>query len=116
MMTIGIDGNEANVIEQVGVSTYTLNLLKEFHKKSNKNLVFNVYLKEKPLESLPTENNFFKYKVVVGNFLWSQIFLPVKLLTGEKNDVFFSPAHYIPRCITTPTVVTIHDLSSFYYP
>jgi len=116
MISIGIDGNEANVKEHVGVSTYTQNLLNEFRKKSSSNLIFNVYLKDKPNDSMPSENKFFKYRVVAGSFLWSQLFLPVKLLTGEKNDVFFSPAHYIPRFITTPTAVTIHDLSFFHYP
>ena len=115
-MTIGIDGNEANVKEQVGVSTYTQNLLSELRKKSSKSLLFNVYLKQEPLHAMPEDNKFFKYRIVRGRFLWSQVFLPVKLLTGVKNDVFFSPAHYIPRFISTPTVVTIHDLSFHYFP
>lgn len=116
MMTIGIDGNEANVKEQVGVSIYTQNLLTEFRKKSNKSLLFNVYLKNEQLNTMPEDNKFFKYIIVRGRFLWSQLFLPVRLLTGVKNDVFFSPAHYIPRFISTPTVVTIHDLSFHYFP
>ena len=31
-------------------------------------------------------------------------------------NVFFSPAHYSPRFCPVPQVVTIHDLSYFYYP
>jgi len=116
MLSIGIDGNEANVKEHVGVSTYSQNLLSQFHKRANKNLQFIIYLRNRPLKTMPIENKYFRYEIVKGKFLWSQIFLPVKLLTGKDNGVFFSPAHYIPRFITTPTVVTIHDLSYYYYP
>src|SRR3989344_2811886 len=116
MLSIGIDGNEANVKEQVGVSTYSQNLLSQFHKRVNKNLQFIIYLRNRPLKTMPIENKYFRYEIVKGKFLWSQIFLPVKLLIGKKNNIFFSPAHYIPRIITAPTVVTIHDLSYYYYP
>ncbi|MDP3974537.1 MAG: glycosyltransferase family 1 protein, partial [bacterium] len=114
--SIGIDGNEANVYKKVGVSVYTQNLINYFQKKSNKTLNFNIYLRNKPIKTMPSENKYFNYKVVKGLFLWSQLFLPLKLIFNNKSDVFFSPAHYIPRFSTIPTVVTIHDLSFHYYP
>jgi len=115
-MLIAIDGNEANVKEKVGVSIYTLNLLYYFKKKANKELNFLIFLKEKPIKKMPQSNNFFKYEVVKGSFLWSQLFLPVKLFLKTNINVFFSPAHYLPRFTKIPSVVTIHDLSYFYYP
>ncbi len=115
-MTIGIDGNEANVNYQVGVSAYTLNLLRYFRKWSNKDLHFQIFLKDDPLPHLPKEGDFFHYQIVKGNFLWSQFFLPMALNLKRDNDVFFSPAHYSPRFCPAPLVVTIHDLSYFYYP
>lgn len=115
-MLIGVDGNEANVEEKVGVSVYTYNLLKYFKKKSSPDLKFKIYLKNQP-KNLPEESSFYKYEVVPGNFLWSQIFLPLKLYTDKiKPDIFFSPAHYLPRFCPTPTIVTIHDLSYIFYP
>lgn len=114
--SIGIDGNEANVYRKVGVSVYTQNLINYFQKKSNKTLNFDIYLRNKPIKTMPPKNKYFNYKVVKGLFLWSQLFLPLNLIFNNKNAVFFSPAHYIPRFSTIPTVVTIHDLSFLYYP
>jgi glycosyltransferase involved in cell wall biosynthesis len=115
-MVIGVDGNEANVEKRVGVSVYALNLLKYFGKKSNENVRFKVYLRTKPREDMPKENKYFKYEVVAGTFLWSQIFLPFRLFTKKDIDVFFSPAHYLPRFCPVPTVVTVHDLSYLFFP
>jgi len=119
-MIIGIDGNEANVREKVGVSMYTLKLLEYFQRVSNEHDQFIVFLKDTPRDELPFQTTYFKYCVVKGSFLWSQIALPLHLMfshyTKNKIDVFFSPAHYAPRFSFCPTVVTIHDLSYFYYP
>lgn len=115
-MTIGIDGNEANVKTRVGVSVYTFNLLHYFKKRSNGSTQFVIFLKEKPFSDLPEENSYFRYEVVEGKFLWSQISLPIRLYSKRDIDVFFSPAHYAPRFCPVPLVVTVHDLSYFYYP
>lgn len=115
-MIIGVDGNEANIEKKAGVSVYTYTLIEYFKKKSSPNLRFKIYLKNPP-NKLPEESNYFKYQLVAGGFLWSQIFLPWKLFhEDEKIDVFFSPAHYLPRFCPAPSVVTIHDLSYLYYP
>jgi len=119
-MIIGIDGNEANVEHRVGVSVYTLNLLKYFQSHASKDTQFIVYLRNKPLVELPQTTKFFTYKIVWGPILWSQLFLPLRLwiykLSGNILHVFFSPAHYIPRFCPFKTVVTIHDLSYLYFP
>lgn len=119
-MIIGVDGNEANVQQKVGVSVYTLKLLEYFQEHSNKNLRFIVYLKKAPHADLPDETDFFSYKIVKGSFLWSQLFLPFELLKNrfsrDKCDVFFSPAHYAPRFSFSPTVVTIHDVAYLHFP
>jgi len=115
-MLIAVDGNEANVKEKVGVSIYSFNLLHYFKKKANNQLKFLILLKENPKETMPKSNNFFRYEVVKGSFFWSQLFLPVHLFLKKDIDIFFSPAHYLPRFIKIPSVVTVHDLSYFYYP
>lgn len=115
-MIIGIDGNEANVDKHVGVSVYTLTMLKYFAEHATENLQFRVYLKDQPKDLLPKPSSHFRYDVVNGRFLWSQIFLPIRLYTKKEIDVFFSPAHYTPRFCPVPLVTTIHDLSYFYYP
>lgn len=114
-MKIGIDGNEANIIERVGVNIYTYELLKYFSKISSKKHQFIIYLKNKPLPDLPNEKKYFQYKVIPGCFLWSRTSLPIYLLFN-KPDILFCPAHYSPMFSTIPTVVTIHDLSYEFYP
>lgn len=116
MVKIGVDGNEANVEKKVGVSVYALNLLKYFHKVANENTRFYVYLKNAPLNDLPKENKYFKYKVIKGKVLWSQIFLPLNLFIHKNIDVYFSPAHYLPSYCSVPQIVTIHDLAYLYFP
>ncbi|MFZ6034987.1 MAG: glycosyltransferase family 4 protein [Patescibacteria group bacterium] len=115
-MIIGVDGNEANVERRVGVSVYALNLLRYFCKWATDTARFKVYLRTPPQADMPKENRYFKYEVVPGAFLWSQIFLPLKLYSQKDIDVFFSPAHYLPRFCPVPSVVTIHDLSYLFFP
>lgn len=115
-MIIGIDGNEANVEKRVGVSVYTSTLLSYFVKQANEKRQFLVYLRDEPKAHLPKATEFFEYRVIKSKLLWSQIFLPLELYRNKEIDVFFSPAHYSPRFCPVPVVVTIHDLSYFYYP
>jgi glycosyltransferase involved in cell wall biosynthesis len=115
-----IDGNEANVEHKVGVSVYTAQLLSYFQKNANENTRFTVFLRNMPRADMPIPTAYFKYEVVPGAVGWSQLFLPLRLslhyLKGIRYDVFFSPAHYIPRFCPYKTVVTIHDLSYIYFP
>ncbi len=115
-MIIGIDGNEANVNERVGVSMYTFNILKEFYKNASEENKFVIYLRKTPLSDLPKQNENFKYVVIAGSVAWSQVFFPAYLATHKRPDVLFCPAHYIPRFSSVKTVVTIHDVAYFYYP
>lgn len=113
-MTIGLDGNEANVKNRVGSGQYAFSMLQEFARVKNKNFV--VYLKEKPVPDLPKESVNFKYKVFGPKKLWTQFALPIKLTIGNKPDIFFTLGHYGPRFSATPYAVTIFDLSYLYYP
>ncbi len=115
-MIIGIDGNEANVEKKVGVSVYTIKLLEYFQKHASDETQFKIFLRNPPMSFLPKENTYFKYEVVPAKFLWSQIFLPIHLYFRTNIDVYFAPAHYAPRYCPFPIVVTIHDLSFFYFP
>jgi len=115
-MIIGVDANEANVPMKVGVSVYTLNLLRYFRKRADKNTQFKIFLRHKPSSDLPDANRYFSYEVISGIVFWSQIFLPLHLYSKRDVDIFFSPAHYAPRFCPVPTVITIHDLSYIYFP
>ncbi len=115
-----VDGNEANVEYKVGVSVYTFQLLSYFQKNADEKTRFTVFLRNAPRADMPSASEYFRYEVVPGTIGWSQLFLPLRLgmkfIKGIRYDVFFSPAHYIPRFCPFKTVVTIHDLSYLYFP
>jgi len=117
-MIIGIDGNEANTKEKVGVHQYAYELLHSFYricKNQKLQLRFLIYLKEPPSADLPTENEYWKYIVIPGEGLWILRRLMPALLTNSTIDVFFSPSHYLPFLYRTPQVCTIHDLGYLEY-
>jgi glycosyltransferase involved in cell wall biosynthesis len=113
-MNIGIDGNEANVENRVGVNKYAFKLLWELYKlnensTSPHNLI--VYLKNKPLLDLPKETKNFKIKVLSGEGLWILTKLtPYLWKNPEKIEVLFSPSHYTSPFLTIPRVCSIMDL------
>lgn len=114
-MIIGVDGNEANVIQRVGVNVYTYELLSYFRSVANKNNQFAIYLRKNPLPDMPKKSAYFTYHVIPGPILWSILSLPIYLVYS-KPDILFCPAHYSPRFTSIPTIVTIHDLSYEYFP
>jgi len=115
-MLIGIDGNEANTQNRVGIGQYAFNVLCGLENIDKKNSYFN-YLKNPPLLDLPKEREGWKYKIFGPGKLWTQIALPIKLFTQkEKLQVFYSPSHYAPRFSPFPTVISIMDLWHHRHP
>jgi glycosyltransferase involved in cell wall biosynthesis len=113
-MIIGINGNEANIANRVGVNTYTYELLKNLWKlqdewKNCHKLI--VYLKERPLPDMPEETANFRYKVILGGGMWILTKLtPCLIFNRDRLDVFFSPSHYLPPFAAMPRVCSIMDL------
>lgn len=109
-MLIGIDGNEANIKNRVGVGQFAYNLLLNLYKIDKDNSYI-IYLKDEPLADMPKAKSSWQYRVFGPTKLWTKIALPLKLYTQkEKLNLFFSPSHYSPEFSPFPTVVTIHDL------
>jgi|SRR3989344_5140822 len=116
-MTIGIDGNEANGLERVGIGEYSFELLRQFKEFPIYNVQFQIYLKNKPVADLPVESKNWQYAVFGPKKLWTQFALPLRLFTTRnKPDVFFTPSHYAPRFSSVPTVVSIMDLAFVHFP
>ena len=118
-MTIGIDGNEANIENKVGIGEYAFELISQFYKiaSSRKDLKFKIYLKTGPRMEMPVPTENWQYQIVGPRKFWTQIGLPLKLLTeSRKPDVFFSPSHYAPRFSPMPTAISIMDLSYIHFP
>lgn len=124
-MIIGIDGNEANADQRVGIGQYAFSVL--FHlnrlfiqdQKNRKpqDVKFKIYLKQRPKSDFPVETNGWNYSVFGPKRAWTQIALPIRLYTEkEKINVFFSPSHYAPRFCPVPRFISIMDLSYIYFP
>lgn len=115
-MLIGIDGNEANVKNRVGIGQYAYNALKHLYKKDHENHYF-IYLKNPPLPDLPQPSTKWHYKVFGPQKLWTKFALPLTLYTQkEKLNLFFSLGHYSPHFCPFPTICSIMDLSYIKYP
>ena len=113
-MIIAIDGNEANIKNRVGVNTYAYELLWGLWKLqgewgSGHKLI--VFLKNEPMEDLPSPTNCFEYKVIKGGGSWILKKLTPYLFRHSKQfDLFFSPSHYVPLFAPMPEYCSIMDL------
>jgi glycosyltransferase involved in cell wall biosynthesis len=118
-MIIGIDGNEANIENKVGIGEYAYELLCQFYEitSTRKDLNFRIYLKDAPRAEMPAARENWKYQIIGPRKFWTQIGLPLKLISERKRpDVFFSPSHYAPRFSPVPTAISIMDLSYVHFP
>lgn len=113
-MLIGIDGNEANVVDRVGVNTYAFEIIKSIKKLQDIGEVKHkliVFLKNKPLPDMPLENKNFKYKIIKGEGMWLiKKLMPFIYKMRKKPNVLFSPSHYTIPFSPIPKVCAIMDL------
>jgi glycosyltransferase involved in cell wall biosynthesis len=115
-MIIGIDGNEANIKNRVGVGEFAFGVINGLYKL-DKRSQYRVYLKQPPLPDLPKVRENWRYEVFGPSFAWTQWRLPLKLYTERPRvDVFFSPNHYAPRFCPIPSVICIMDLWHHRHP
>jgi len=112
-MIIGVDGNEANIDNRVGVNEYAFNLLWNIYRLSDEwreQYSFVIYLQEKP-KNLPPEKKYWKYKIIEGGSFWILRKLVWQLFKDRKNvDIFFTPSHYVPPVCSMPRICAIMDL------
>ncbi|MBU4209982.1 glycosyltransferase family 4 protein [Patescibacteria group bacterium] len=115
-MLIGIDGNEANIKDRVGIGQYAYNILTHIHKLDKTNNYI-IYLKNPPLYDLPKPSKNWQYCVFGPKKLWTRLALPIKLYTQNTPlDLFFSLSHYSPYFSSCPTICSIMDLGFLRYP
>lgn len=122
-MLIGIDGNEANVGERVGVNVWAVELLWQFKRMRDKgqgikeDTKFVVYLFQKPLSDMPPETESWQYRVIGPGRFWTRWRLPLDLYVHQpRPDVFLSLSHYTPQFSPMPTVMSIMDVSFLKFP
>lgn len=115
-MLIGIDGNEANTANRVGIGQFAFGVISALEKIDQKNSYL-IYLKTKPADDFPKERPGWRYLIFGPKKYWTQFALPVKLFTQKtKPDIFFSPSHYGPRFSPVPTVISLMDLWHHRHP
>ena len=115
-MLIGIDGNEANIVNKVGVGQYAFKLLWHLYQQYKQNHYL-IYLKDQPSHDLPPARPNWHYLVFGPSKLWTRFALPLHLLfQKQKLDLFFSPSHYSPIFSRFPTIPTIHDIGYLKFP
>lgn len=111
-MNIGVDINEANIPQRVGVNQVAYATFSHLVDHLKKGEHVHAFSKERPLPDMPLENDQLTYEVFGPNKMWVLTGLTRRLLFGRpKIDVLFSPTHYTPLISTTPTVVYLMDLS-----
>lgn len=117
-MIIGIDGNEANVKNRVGVNQYAAELLNALYNLPQaKKDQWVVYLKNPPLSHLPKERKGWRYKILPGSGLWVLVYLtPYLWGTSQRPHVLFTPSHYTPPLLPFPQVLSIMDLGYLAFP
>ena len=119
-LLIGIDGNEANLKNRVGVNMFALGVLWGLHnlrKKSRAGERYLIFLKQSPLLDLPPETDWWKYEILGRGQFWTWTVLVKRLFKGSpKPDVFFTPSHYGPAFSPIPLVVSIMDLGFLKFP
>lgn len=114
-MVIGIDGNEANYKDRVGVHQYAFEIIRALYlqnsttKKAKRNY-FIIYLKNSPQKDFPKKKTWWKYKILPRKKMWVLSTLMPHLWKNKNLDVFFSPSHYLPFVPKLSKVCTIHDL------
>ena len=115
VMTIGIDGNEANIQNRVGSGEYCFELLRNLDLLQEDKIF--VYLKERVVPDLPKSSKNLSYRVFGPRIFWTQFALPLNLYFKKPTpDVFYTPGHYAPRFCPVPVVITIFDLSYIHFP
>lgn len=113
---IAIDINEANVEHRVGTGQYTYHILKRLPALAPETN-FHLYHRDPLRADLPPSSSNWQYHWVKPTRAWLRFGLPLNLFFSSAHyHSFWSPAHYTPSYIGSPSVVTIHDLAYEYFP
>jgi len=111
-MNIGIDINEANIPQRVGVNQVALDTFKnivDYLGPTDKVIALS---KNRPLPDMPQSSEKLTYEIFGPKKLWVLTGLTKRLLFNRpKISVLFSSSHYTPLFSRVPAVVYLMDLS-----
>lgn len=117
-MVIGIDGNEANLKNRVGVNQYAAEVLRHLERLPGaKKHEFVIYLKGPPLSHMPAQRKGWRYKVLLGRGFWNlRVLTPHLWFSKNRPNILFAPSHYAPPFCPVPSVISIMDLGYLQFP
>jgi len=112
---IGIWAKSLGIPQKTGLEIYTENLIQSLAKIDKKNSY--VIYSDRVLRYDFLRQKNFKLKVLSWPFskLWTQIRLPVELMS-HKPDLVFFPSFTMPFFTPAKSVITIHDTFVFDFP
>jgi glycosyltransferase involved in cell wall biosynthesis len=111
-MIIGIDINEANIGQRVGINQVAFAMFKALTKNISTGDKIIALSKERPLPDLPFSGEKLVYETFGPKKMWVLTGLTKRLLFNKpKIDVLFSPSHYTPLLSRVPSVIYLMDLS-----
>jgi len=115
-MLIGVDANEANVNDRVGSNEFAYQILWQLYRQDKKNQYL-IYLKTKPLKTLPKSRIGWEYRILTPTIFYTQWRLPLSLyLDQPRPKIFLTLGHYAPRFSPIPTLICIMDLAFLKFP
>lgn len=111
-MNIGVDINEANISQRVGVNQVAFFIFKNLVSVCQEPDRIIALSKDRPLPDMPQANSVLSYEIFGPKKLWVLTGLTKRLFFNKpKIDVLFSPSHYTPLLSRVPSVIYLMDLS-----
>lgn len=115
-MVIGIDASRAAMGQRTGTEAYAYHLIENLIPLAHDHdHILRLYFNQPPPTNLFSNPQQFEAVVIPFPRLWTHVRLAWEL-QRHPPDVFFTPAHVIPRFYRRPSVATIHDLGYHYFP
>lgn len=111
-MKIGIDINEANISQRVGVNRLAYEIFRNIVLALPEGDEIIAFSKENPLPDMPIASKKLTYEIFGSKRAWVLTSLTKRLLLGKpKVDVLFSPSHYTPLLTLAPSYIFLMDMS-----
>lgn len=111
-MIIGIDINEANIPQRVGVNRVAYYIFQALVRNLPAGDQIVALGKDNPLPDMPPSSDKLSYEIFGPKKAWVITGLTRRLWFGKpKIDVLFSPSHYTPLLTIVPSYVFLMDLS-----
>lgn len=115
-MHIGVDANEANVLQRVGSNEFAFRVLEQLYRQGGKHN-WTIYLSSAPIADLPKPKINWQYRVIAPGFFWTRWRLPLDLFFYRpRPDKFLTLGHYAPRFSPIPRLICVMDLAFLKFP